>query len=291
MYRIQYFIFIIFRKIIMMLPEKSRFKFADAVGVICYYLIKKRRWIALANIKIAFPEKTYEERKKIAINSFKTMFKAFISTLWFQEYLDNQVIVEDFNRLKKAKEKDVGVAVGVMHMGNMEASLKIAKIYRVITVAKAQRNPYIDRFITEGRNKSNIILLKKSKKTSRELIKYIKNKDVIGLFTDHRDKGTTVKFFGIETVAPTGIINLALRYDMPLLLVYNILHRDNSCTTYITKEIELIKTDSFKQDVKVNTQIMMDMIENIIRNYPEQWLWFHDRWKIYKTLKKSDIKN
>lgn len=64
MYKIQYFIFKTFRYILLLFPEKVRFKFAEKLGIIGFYLIKKRRVIALANLELAFPEKTIQERKK-----------------------------------------------------------------------------------------------------------------------------------------------------------------------------------------------------------------------------------
>ena len=291
MYKLQFIIFKIFRHILLLSPEKMRFKFAEKLGILGYYLIKKRRLIALANLKLAFPDKSYKERKKIAKESYKIMSKAFISTLWFDDYLKENVKLEDFNRLVTIKERGNGVVVALIHMGNMEAGLKAGEFYRIVTVAKAQRNPYIDEFITEARKKMNVTLLKKSKQTSRELLEQIEEKNVIALFTDHRDKGTTVKFFGEETVSPTGVINIALKHNLPLVIGYNVMHEDNTCTTYFTKEIELERTLSFKDDVKNNTQLMMSIIENIIKNHPNQWMWFHDRWKIYKKINKDNIKN
>lgn len=290
MYKIQYLIFKIFRYILLLFPEKTRFKFAEKLGIIGYYLIKKRREIALANLKLAFPDKTDNERKRIAKESYKIMSKAFISTLWFEEYLKTNIELEDFDRFSSIKEKGNGIVVALIHMGNMEASLKVAEKYRVITVAKTQRNPYIDNFITESRKKMNVTLLKKSKQTSRKLVEEIEEKNVIALFSDHRDKGSTVEFFGEKTVSPTGAINIALRHNLPLVIGYNVMHEDNTCTTYFTKELELVKTNSFKNDVKVNTQHMINLIENIIKNHPNQWMWFHDRWKLYKKLKNENIK-
>ncbi|MGL4988009.1 MAG: lysophospholipid acyltransferase family protein [Cetobacterium sp.] len=291
MYKLQYLIFKVIRRILLLFPEKTRFKFAEKLGVLGYYLIKKRRMIALANLKLAFPDKSYIERKKIAIESYKILSKAFISTLWFQDYLKTNVNIEDFESLVQLKEKRKGLAVALIHMGNMEANLKASEKYKVVTVAKAQRNPYIDKFITESRQKLNITLLKKSKQTSRELLEEIEKESLVALFTDHRDKGASVEFFGENTVSPTGIVNIALKHDLPLVIGYNVMHRDNTCTTFFTKEIELVRTNSFKEDVSVNTQIVMNTIEQIIKNHPNQWMWFHDRWKLYKKLNKDDIKN
>ncbi|MGL4567468.1 MAG: lysophospholipid acyltransferase family protein, partial [Fusobacteriaceae bacterium] len=55
MYKLQYLLMMGLIKIIKLIPEKSRFSFAEFLGVLVYKTIKKRRIIALANLKLAFP--------------------------------------------------------------------------------------------------------------------------------------------------------------------------------------------------------------------------------------------
>ncbi|WP_293959331.1 lysophospholipid acyltransferase family protein [uncultured Fusobacterium sp.] len=289
MYRLQYWIVMIFRFILLLFPQKLRFKFAEFLGWLGYVAIKKRRETALMNLKLAFPNKSEKEREEIALESYKIMLKAFLCSLWFKEYFKNKENVKTVNKeaFEKAYAKGKGVIVALMHMGNMEASVKAVDGYSLVTVAKKQRNPYIDEFITESRERDlNLTLLKKSKGTSKELIKRLNNQNIIALFSDHRDKGAIVDFFGESTKAPTGAVSLALKFDIPLLLVYNTFNEDNSCTVHVLDEIELIKTDSFKDDVINNTQNLIHKMEDVIREYPEQWMWFHDRWNLYSKYSK-----
>ncbi len=106
------------------------------------------------------------------------MLKAFLCSVWFKEYFNNKENVKTVNTeaFEKAYAKGKGVIVALMHMGNMEASVKAVDGYILVTVAKKQRNPYIDEFITESRERDlNLTLLKKSKGTSKELIKRLNN--------------------------------------------------------------------------------------------------------------------
>lgn len=279
----------IFRFILLLFPQKLRFKFAEFLGWLGYVAIKKRRETALMNLKLAFPNKSEKEREEIALESYKIMLKAFLCSLWFKEYFKNKENVKTVNKeaFEKAYAKGKGVIVALMHMGNMEASVKAVDGYSLVTVAKKQRNPYIDEFITESRERDlNLTLLKKSKGTSKELIKRLNNQNIIALFSDHRDKGAIVDFFGESAKAPTGAVSLALKFDIPLLLVYNTFNEDNSCTVHVLDEVELVKTDSFKDDVINNTQNLIHKMEDVIREYPEQWMWFHDRWNLYSKYSK-----
>ena len=288
-YKIQFIIIIFFYKLLLLFPEKMRFKFGDLLIILIYKLIKKRRLIALANLKMAFPEKDTQEIEHIAIESFKIMIKAFLCTLWFNTYLKDPKKVFVINRevVDEAYNQNKGVIAALMHMGNMEAIIKAAEGYNVVTVAKEQRNPYLNKFINESRkNDLNLTVFPKSKSTSKELIKRLNNKEIFALFSDHRDKGALVNFFGMEAKAPTGAISLALKFDIPLIWGYNYFNSDNSCTSVVEK-FEMVKTGNFKEDVLNNTQRLIKNMEEVIRKHPEQWMWFHDRWSLYSKLYKG----
>ena len=287
-HKIEFWFLMAFLKIFMLFPESSRFKFAEFLGAIGYKLVKKRTLIALANLKLAFPEKTDKQREAIALKSYKIMAKAFLSSMWFDSYLkkEGNVKLIGSEKVEELHSRGKGIMVAAMHMGNMEATMKVAEKYHFTTVAKAQRNPYLDEYITKNREELNVTILKKSKTTSRELMNCIEVGDIIGLFSDHRDKGAHVEFFGEETVAPTGAISLALKYDMPFAWCYNVMHDDNTCTTRF-EVMDLEKTGNFKSDVAHNTQRLILKMEKAISENPSQWMWFHDRWKLYKKLYKK----
>jgi Kdo2-lipid IVA lauroyltransferase/acyltransferase len=285
-HKIEYYLMIGFAKLLMMFPEKVRYKFAEKLGIIGYHLIKKRRMIALANLKLAFPEKTDVERVELAKKNYKVLAKAYLSSLWIMDYIfdETKVNVENYHILDEAVAENKGLIIASMHMGNLEASLKITEKYRLSDVVKAQRNPYIDEYITKNRSQFNFNMIKKSKNTPRELLKVIKNKEILALFSDHRDKGTTVNFFGRDTVSPTGAVHFALKFKVPLVFGYSILNEDNTNTVKFIKRIELIETGDLKDDVRVNTQNLIYLMEDAIKEHPEQWMWFHDRWKLSKEF-------
>jgi len=216
-YKFEYYSMIGFIKFIMLLPEKMRYSLAEKIGILGYYLIKKRRLIALANLKLAFPEMTEKERIQLAKKNYKVLAKAYFSSLWIMDFIfdEEKVKIENYDLLDEAVARGKGLIIASIHMGNVEASLKITEKYRLTDVVKAQRNPYIDEYITKNRSQLNFKMIKKSKSTSRELLKSIKNKEIIALFSDHRDKGTTVNFFGRKTIAPTGAVHFALKFKIP----------------------------------------------------------------------------
>lgn len=288
-YKLQFIIITFFYKLILLFPEDSRFKFGEFLGEMGYKLVKKRRLTALANLHMAFPEKDKKEIEAIALKSFKIMAKAFLCTLWFDTYLNDSTKVINKNKeiFDNEYSKGKGLITALIHMGNMEAGVAIAKGYDIVTVSKKQRNPYLENFITENRKKTlNLELISKDKYTSRKLIERIHKKEIIALFSDHRDKGANVNFFGMEAKSPTGAISLAIKFDIPVVICYNCLNDDNSCTNNV-EIFEIVKTGDFKVDVLTNTQRLINQMEDIIRRHPEQWMWFHDRWNLYRKIYKK----
>ena len=100
MYYIQYIVARFFIFILLLFPERLRFKFGDFLGTVAYKLIKSRRLTALINLKMAFPEKSEEEIEKIAKKSFKIMIKAFLCSLWFEKYLNKPKNIKIINTKK-----------------------------------------------------------------------------------------------------------------------------------------------------------------------------------------------
>lgn len=291
-YLFQFYLLLLFRRILLLFPEQTRFYFGGTLGRIAYRFVKSRRQTALWNLQLAFPEKPQKELEALALESYQIMVKYFLSTLWYDTYLQEHITVLDPERIENAYKKNKGIMVAVIHMGNMESAVKAKGNFPTVTVAKDQRNPYIDKFIVKNREEYlGIQVLEKGKQTVRQLQSFTKKEEkyIFALFSDHRDKGAKVNFFGLETVAPTGAISLAYKYNMPLIIVYSCMQKDNSSVIHITEEIPLTRTGNQKQDILDNTQNLIHEMEKIIRKHPEQWMWFHDRWNLHRNYKKEGI--
>lgn len=271
-----------FQWLLMKAPESFRYKIAEHLAILAYKLIKKRREVTLDNLRRAFPEKSEAEIEKIAKESYKIMIKTFMMSLWMPDTCrdDNKVAFHNYELFEEVKAQNKGVIIASLHMGCFEGIQKLALNNNFYDVIKKQKNPLLDDYMNENRKKTGIKLIYKGSGATRELVKAIKNKDVVCLFSDHKDdEGCSVSFFGRKTSGSTGVANLGLRYDCPVILTYIILDKNNKTNIYFDKVLELQKTDNMKKDVEINTQLLMGEYEGLIRKYPEQWMWFHRRWK------------
>lgn len=280
-FRIEMFLIKSAAWLLLKIPEKFRLKIGDFLGWASYKLIKKRRIVTLNNIKNAFPEKTIDEIEDIAIKSYKTMVKTFMMSLWIPETCrdDEKVKFENYDLFEKAKNQGKGVIIASLHMGCFESVQKIALNNKLYDVIKAQKNVLLDKYMNDNRKKTGINLIYKGSSATKDLVKALKNNDIVCLFSDHYDIGCDVTFFGKQTQASTGVAALALKYGSPVVLMYNILDDRGVNTIHFDKIIEIKKTDNLKNDIVVNTQLLINEFENLIIKYPEQWMWFHRRWR------------
>lgn len=268
-------------KILMMFPEEKRYKFAEGLGRFAYKLIKKRREITLKQIRNAFPTYSNERVEEIAIKSYETMLKTFAMSLWVPDIIhdDNKVAYENFELFEEIHNRGKGVIFITLHMGAFEASLKLAKEYELYDVIKKQKNTLLDKYMNDNRRRTGVNLVYKSNLAMRELVKAIRNKSVVALFSDHFDEGSRVKFFGQETTASNGAVTLGLKYDVPIIIAYNRFDENNKSILKFDREFILETSGDRKKDIDINTQRMIDIFEEIISEYPEQWMWFHRRWR------------
>lgn len=118
----------------------------------------------------------------------------------------------------------------------------------------------------------------------RKLVALLKDKrNVIGLVIDQNmalGEGIWVKFFGKEVSHTAAAATLARKYKIPIICAYMRLNADYSLyDLYFEKVCDAVITSDSKADILAMTQAQSDFTEKIIREKPDEWFWFHKRFK------------
>jgi KDO2-lipid IV(A) lauroyltransferase len=176
-----------------------------------------------------------------------------------------------------------GVILLSAHFGNWEyvaasASLQVDLPFHV--VVKPQRNPYVTNWLNKMRTKWNnkVISLGIS---IREIYKNLKEKNLIAMVADQRGpyEGIRVNFFGIKTAVYSGTAALALKTKAPIIYGITVRQPDYSYNV-VLEEISMENLPENEEDRIIElSQRHTSYLEKFIRQYPEQWLWMHKRWK------------
>ena len=271
-------IVITIKKILSFFPLKVRYSFFENLGLLGYYLIKKRRVLTIDNIKRAFPEKTDKEVIRIAKESYKTMGKMVMTSIYLDDITSNgHTVVENEELILKAcEDNEKAVIIVSLHLGGFEAGSIMRSIRKFYAVFRRQKNRKLNDLMTEWREKGGLHSI--PLRDSEALNSTLKNKTLIALASDHHADDVEIEFFGRKTTAVSGPVLLGLKHKIPLVLSYAIFE-GNTVKVINKKILEIEKKENLKATVKYNMQKIFYEFEEIIKEYPEQYMWQHKRWR------------
>ena len=271
-------IVITIKKILSFFPLKVRYSFFENLGLLGYYLIKKRRVLTIDNIKRAFPEKTDREVIRITKESYKTMGKMVMTSIYLEDITTNgHTIIENEELILKAcEDNEKAVIIVSLHLGGFEAGSIMRSIRKFYAVFRKQKNRKLNDLMTEWREKGGLHSI--PLRDSEALNSALKNKTLIALASDHHADDVEIEFFGRKTTAVSGPVLLGLKHKIPLVLSYAIFE-GNTVKVINKKILEIEKKENLKATVKYNMQKIFYEFEEIIKEYPEQYMWQHKRWR------------
>jgi KDO2-lipid IV(A) lauroyltransferase len=242
----------------------------------------------IRHLTMAFEnEKSLEEIKNIARNVFIHLGIAAVDMIRMPLYikkgiLDQLVTYENFHRLENALAKGKGVIILTGHFGNWEicGAWLAQKGVPFKVVSTPLYDPRLDKILVNGRNQAGYKNIPRRTGT-REIIRSLNNNSALALLIDLDTKveGVFVNFFNHPAHTATGPVILSQKYGSPILPVFNHMREDYTYCVSFGEELNLINTGNTEEDLIANVQKCSDEYEKIIRQYPEQWIWMHKRWK------------
>jgi KDO2-lipid IV(A) lauroyltransferase len=200
--------------------------------------------------------------------------------------LRDMVQFEDEAWLREALtwERPTGVLILSGHFGNWELLVYAQgrRGHPVTMVHRPIRNPLIDRWLNDVRSRAGTRLVRKHH-AAGEVLRALREKQLLVLPFDQnstRGLGVFVDFFGLPASTNAGLARVALRADAPIVPVF-IVRQGGSARhrAYILPIMEAERTGDMQADVLATTARLSLVFEDMVRRFPEQWLWVHKRWK------------
>jgi KDO2-lipid IV(A) lauroyltransferase len=275
-----------FFRIIGLIPMKPAAALGDALGAVWYALDRRYRSIARANLKLAFGDrKTPREIDVLARRSFQNLGRLLFEVGWLQSLKPGAVskhfLLEGFtpNRVAQLRR---GVLVLSGHFGNWELLPAVAAMigFRVSIVYRPLDFAPLDRFFSFSRARFGADLIPKKNALYR-IVKALRGNRTVGILLDQnakRDQGVFVDFFGKPVSTNKGLAQLALKTKTPVYSMF-LIRQERGFKVILGDEIPLAITGDPARDVALNTRRYNQVLEDIIRRYPDQWFWVHRRWK------------
>ncbi|MEE9240422.1 MAG: lysophospholipid acyltransferase family protein [bacterium] len=276
---------------------------AALAGEAVFWVVPRRRNVALMNLRIAFPEMDEKERRKVArascrsfvltgLEGVKHLYRSRIEDAEREVHRVVEGVDALFERARKVHEKAGGCVFVIPHLGNWEFLSHASALARipVTIVVRPLDNPRLEKYLFEMRATSGQEILAK-RNALFHLRTALRKGRSIGLLADQHAgmQGIDVPFFGKPASTTTGPAALAVSFGRPIMLVACLRRRDGKGYEALLSEPIWpdLEAESVKEIERMTTAVNRG-IENFIRERPEQYLWIHDRWKLTKLWGRSE---
>lgn len=251
---------------------------------------RRRRRIGLTNLAIAFPASTPSRRRRILRASFANLGRTIAECAHLHRLTPTNIRrfigFEDEQYWRRALEilDNSGALIVSGHFGNWELFHYAHALlgYPVHLVHRPIKNPLIDAFIERVRTRSGTIVHPKEA-AARGVLNALKGRRLVVIPLDQNASGKMgvfVEFFGLPASTNSGLARLALRTGAPVFPAF--LVREGTSARHRIVVYPPIKAEGdgdLEEAIRNTTQRYVRAIEEIVRKYPEQWLWTHKRWR------------
>ena len=287
----EYFLVYSFYAFLNILPQDLSLKIGRFLGLLFYKIDKKHRKHTLNNLKIAFPTKTENELNDIAIKFYKNLGMVFVEIFRLNKYKESNIddfVEYDFDQIKNIYGGQ-GILLLTAHFGNWELLAKTfgLKGYKGNVLARPLDNPYIEKILYDLRTASGNKVIYNRENAVKNIIKALNEKEIVGFLPDENASkriGVFVDFFGVKACTMPGMANIAAKTKLPVVpaFIVRIKGKDGNYSKHrliIEPPLDIKYTSDRKTDTMNILKLFNEKIEGIIKQYPEQWFWIHNRWK------------
>ncbi len=291
--KIEYSLVKLFLWLATIAPKSFIYATMKSLTLLVYHLDKKRRDLTITNLTMAFPEKTSDEiivlSKKVYTELSKTISEIL---LMFTGQFDIDKAIKNQDEAQKklqdiAQNSPNGVIVMTAHFSNWELAAHFLAKHGLpmLAIGREGNNKLIDQKITiPFRNKYG------NRATSKDnamlaMAKTLKKGGAVGLLIDQKAgqlNSVKVDFFGTPAETTLSVAMLKLKFNPVVVPIFIARQSDglyemiiNEPIDYIADEVEDKEKKSEAMTLKYN-----QAIEEIIRKYPAQWFWMHNRWRL-----------
>jgi len=271
-----------------LLPPSLAMAAGQMLGTLAFFVAGNLRKTGFRNLELAFPEKTLEERRAILKGCFSNLGRVLglfsqLSTR-SPESLRDLIVPEGITHLEQAKAEGNGLILFTAHLGAWElTSFGLSLIGHPFSfLVRRIDNPAVEEMVDEIRVRFGNETMDKLS-AARSMVRLLRSGRVLGLLLDLNvleDEGIFVDFFGVPASTNFITAKLALRTGSTILPVFA--PWDKQRKKFLVQVQPRVLTESTgdeETDVRLLTEKLSLIIENEIRNYPDQWLWIHKRWK------------
>lgn len=235
----------------------------------------------MRNLEMALPETTLTERRRITDGVFRSIARLLISFARISRIrneMDSWVHLEGTENFEAGLRRGKGVIFSAAHLGNWEMSAWAQGIFfaPMHVVVRPLDNPRLDGLVARLRAVHGNRVIEKSA-FARGILKALAANEAVGILIDQNtsaEEGVFADFFRIPACVNPGIARIAAHSGATVIPAFALW--SDAERRYILRYYPPVEITG---DVVEDTQRLQKQLEGVIREYPDQWLWIHRRWK------------
>ena len=265
-------------------------------------MLYPRTKLARQNLKLAFPEKSDAQIEEILRGMWGNLGRtaaeyAFLDKIfdWDPDHPEAGRFFFAGNENFEALRDLEGPAVCfTAHTGNWEVLPVGAAAYglNITALFRPPNNPYLAKELLKARRTAMGHLVPSKAGAAWALAGIMDEGGKVGILADQFfRRGMTVTFFGRETLANPLLAKLVNNYDCPVYPARTIRLPVGRYRMELQDPLDVPRLENGRVDQQALTQMVTSKIEEWVREYPEQWLWLHKRWRKPKQKKNKANKN
>jgi KDO2-lipid IV(A) lauroyltransferase len=275
------------RTLSVLLPRRACLAFGGSLGTLLYLADGRHRRLALSNLDRAFGGSlSLPRRRRIALSSFRHFGRMIADDLKWAHFSAARRLallhVEGAEHIRRALDGGRGVLLFSAHLGNWEvASAAISRMGKLNVVARPLDNRLAETELGRFREGLGASVISKFQ-AAKPILQALHRNEMVALLIDQnvlRSQGVFVDFFGLPAATTPALAAFHLRSGSPLIPVFCHPDAGLSYRVKIGPPLEVLPSGNWSRDVLQITSRCTKMIEAEIRDNPDQWFWFHHRWK------------
>ena len=268
-------------------PRRAVLRFWRGIAWLLSRVIRLRRRVVLDALEKSFPDMSPRDRVALYNENCAQQLLSAGELLRYaggcRDELASRLTVEGRDRAETANTAGRGVLVLIAHYGNYALlALHVQRLfgYPLSIVVKRLRNPKLND-LWFNLLKGDGVNVFEAKNAYRACVKALRNKEFVGFMLDQNrpaGSGVFVPFFGRPASTTPGLALLSAQTRAPVLPVF--MRRNPDGTHHLLALPPIDPPPDHKPETILHyTALYTRIIEDQIRQYPTQWLWWHKRWR------------
>lgn len=286
-HRAEHLLVVALAAVLVRTPEGLATAVARGLGFFAGAVLRIRRGVVDENLRRAFPGRSPRWYRSVALRTYRHFGGEVVSTFRLArmppEERRARFRVEGFDRIAEPVSTGRGVLLLAGHFGNWEVAAVSMRSRGVPidALVRRQRNPLFDGYLRETRKGLGTGVIY-DREPLRAAMKSLRAGRVLALVADQNftGDGIFVEFFGSPASTVRGPGVLAMRTGAPVVFLDP--RREPGLRARYTVRYSRLpqpESDDLESGVRELTRAYTQRLEAAIRECPEQYFWFHRRWK------------